>query len=196
MLWSDADVLTSIWIDNVAYSRANLRSDALLAFNEPDGCQGGQACMNVSHAVTAYQKWVQPYAGSISLGAPAVSNDLTPGAGLDWLQQFMSACTGCTVDFIPIHFYGSVLDPNQMITYVNQAHSMFPGVPMWVTEYGTTSGTPDQILAWLEVVVPWLDSQSWIVRHAYFMDAPGDSFLINANGTGMSDLGKYYNSDN
>ena len=193
ILWSDASDLTAIWQANVAQARASLRADALLAFNEPDGCDGGQSCMSVSKAVGAYKQWMQPYAGSIALGAPAVSNAQGPGLGLDWLSQFMGNCTGCTVDFVPIHFYGDVLDPGQLTSYVTQAYRMF-GKPIWVTEYGTTSGTPEQVMSWLKQVVPWLEAQAWVVRHAYFWDAPGATWLINANWSGMSDLGRYYNS--
>ena len=68
------------------------------------------------------------------------------------------------------------------------------GKPIWLTEYGTDGGSEAQVLAWLQAVVPWLDAQGFVARHAYFMDAPGATFLINANGTGLSDLGKYFNS--
>ena len=176
----------------MAYARANLRTDALLAFNEPDNCDG-QACMSVARAVTAYKAYLQPYAGSLSLGAPAVTNGHGSGIGLDWLQQFMTACTGCTIDFIPLHFYGSYADPGQMTNYITQAHNMFPNVPIWVTEYGTTSGSQDQILTWMKSIVPWLDSQSYIQRHAYFMDAVSDTWLLNSDKT-FNNLGKYFNA--
>ena len=70
MLWSNADALTSIWNNNVANAIRTYGADAVLAFNEPDGCCCGGSCMNVSTAISAYQQWVQPWAGRVLLGAP------------------------------------------------------------------------------------------------------------------------------
>ena len=196
-LWSDAWSLTSIWEANIADAQAHHGADSLLAFNEPDNC-GGQACMVVPQAVYAYQTWLQPHAGRFRLGAPAVTNAATPGAGLDWLTAFLGNCTGCTVDFLPLHVKNAdARQPEQLQAFVQQAHARFPDKPLWLTEYAVAAGTaPADALAWMREVVPWLDAQSYVQRHAYFMDAPGDAYLINANRSGLNDLGKYYNSGN
>ena len=193
MLWSDASDLTSIWSPNVEYAIAKSGTDALLAFNEPDGCWEGQSCMNVSRSAASYKTWIQPFAGRVRLGAPAVTNAEADGVGLDWLAQFMAACEGCTVDFIPLHFYGSVLDRAALGRFVEKAHDRF-GLPVWVTEFGPEGGNADMALGWLRSVLGWLDGQTYVERYAYFMDRAGEPYLINANGTGMSPIGKVYNS--
>ncbi|KAI1323958.1 glycosyl hydrolase catalytic core-domain-containing protein [Xylariaceae sp. FL0255] len=193
MLWSAADDLTSIWTANVNHAIATYHTDAVLTFNEPDGCcwSCGNSCMNVSSAVSAYQTWVQPFAGRVKLGAPAVTNSEGSGVGMDYLAQFLSNCTDCTVDFIPLHFYGSVLDPGAFETYVINAWEEF-GLPLWITEFGTTSGSEEQVLEWLETVLPWLDAQPYVHRYAYFMDNnQGVPYLLNSDNTTTS-IGTLY----
>jgi hypothetical protein len=76
----------------------------ILAFNEPDGpwSQGGSN-MSVAAAVQGWRNQVAPLQDiGIKAGAPAVTQ-----RGLDWLAQFMAACTNCTIDFIPVHWYGN-----------------------------------------------------------------------------------------
>ena len=149
--------------------------------------------MNVSSAVSAYKKWVQPLAGKVSLGAPAVTNGVGEGIGISYLQYFMGNCTKCTVDFIPLHWYGDVTNPNSFKTYVKSFHTTF-GLPLWITEFGGNGGTDDQIVTFLENVLPWLDTQAYVKRYAYFMDrAAGSPYLLETNDT-MTDIGVTYNS--
>ena len=70
----------------------------LLAFNEPDINN-----LSPADAATAYQNYMQPYAGQFQLGAPAVTNGGAP-TGLTWLDQFLGNCTSCRIDFVPIHW--------------------------------------------------------------------------------------------
>jgi hypothetical protein len=44
----------------------------------------------------------------------------------------------------------------------------------------------------LDQALPWLDSQDYVERYAYFGAFP--DFLINADGTALSDLGDTYAS--
>nr|POF07832.1 alkali-sensitive linkage protein 1 [Quercus suber] len=195
MLWSAATDLTSIWQNNVRNAIATYGTESVLSFNEPDGCcwSCGNSCMNVSEAVSAYKQWVQPFAGTVKLGAPAVTNGVGEGIGISYMQYFMGNCTNCQVDFIPLHWYGSVLDPNSFTTYVQSFYQKF-NKPIWITEFGTSSGTDAQIISFLQQVLPWLDSQSYVQRYAYFMDTnAGSPYLLNTNDT-MTDIGVVFNS--
>ncbi|TVY85504.1 Alkali-sensitive linkage protein [Lachnellula suecica] len=195
MLWSAASDLTSIWSGNLQRAITSYGADSVLSFNEPDGCcwSCGNSCMNVSSAVSAYKQWVQPLAGKVKLGAPAVTNGVGEGVGISYMSYFMGNCTGCQVDFIPIHWYGSVLDPGSFEAYVQSFYTKF-NKPIWITEFGTTSGTDAQIVAFLKQALPWLDSQSYVQRYAYFMDSnTGAPYLLNPNNT-MNDIGVEYNS--
>ncbi|KAJ6481727.1 hypothetical protein C8R45DRAFT_932487 [Mycena sanguinolenta] len=53
----------------------------------------GSAAVEAAHPTLKY--------AGIRLGSPAVSN--RPN-GLQWLNSFMKACTGCTIDFIAVHW--------------------------------------------------------------------------------------------
>lgn len=193
MLWSNAEVLTSIWTSNVQNAIANYNTNSVLAFNEPDSCGGGSACMNVSAAVTAYKQYIDPLKGKVLLGAPAVTNAVGPGVGINWLEEFVGNCTGCTIDFIPLHWYGSVLDPQSFKTYVASFYKQFKK-PIWVTEFAPTSGTDAQIIKFLKSVMPWMDKSLYVKHYAYFMDrAAGSPFLLNTNDT-LTDIGVVYNS--
>lgn len=44
---------------------------------------------------------MEPFAGKAKLVGPAVTN----GGGVEWLQQFLGNCTGCTIDAVAMHWY-------------------------------------------------------------------------------------------
>lgn len=130
MLWSNGTDHTVGWTTNVATAK-NHGSTHLLAFNEPDGCGGGQACMTPQAAVEAYMKWMMPYASSFSLGAPAVTNGPT---GVPWLKSFISLCTGCKIDFVPMHWYDSATNVAYFKNYMADATVAAGNRPLWITE--------------------------------------------------------------
>ena len=92
----------------------------ILGFNEPDGpwSQDGSN-MSVSAAVHAWQRQIEPlHAMGIKLGAPVTVAQRQ--SGLDWLTQFMAACQNCTIDFMPIHYYGNF---SGLIDLINTIHT-------------------------------------------------------------------------
>ena len=159
MLWNAAPGAVAAWRPAVQKAQT-LGADALLSFNEPDLCCAGcgSACMSIADSVAGYKANMQPFAGALQLGAPAVTNGGGPDMGLGWLDQFLTACGGCTVDFVALHYYGPADQPKLLQDHVARAYQQF-GKPVWVTEYGTNGGTPAEVLSWLQTVVPWLDSQ-------------------------------------
>jgi hypothetical protein len=195
MLWSSASDLTSVWNTNVAKAVSTYAADAVLAFNEPDGCGGGGSCMSVASAVSGYKTWVSPLRSkypSLKLGAPAVTNGGSP-MGLTYLGQFLGNCTGCNIDFIPIHWYGDAGDVAGFKNHVTSAYAAVKSkYPLWITEFGTTSGTNAQVVNFLESVLPWLDGLSYVSRYAWFMDAKG--YLINSTTGALSQTGSIYNT--
>jgi hypothetical protein len=194
MLWDNQPELTSVWSSNVAKARKNYNADAVLAFNEPDLCCAtcGSTCISPSNAASAYRQWIQPLQDKLDLGAPAVTNAVAPNMGIDWLSQFMSACSSCTIDYIPIHWYGSAFGADDFQDYIEQVWQKFKK-PIWVTEFGTSDGDSNQTLAFLKQVLPWMDQQDYVHRYAYFMArAAGPPFLLNTNN-GLTSIGDYYN---
>jgi hypothetical protein len=150
--------------------------------------------MNVSQAVTAYQNYIQPFAGKAKLGAPAVTNQGPPG-GLTYLEYFIGNCTNCTIDFINLHWYANTYAFTYLQSYIEMAYAQF-GLPIYLTEFGYdySAGTPTdaQVQGFLEQALPWLDAVPYVVRYAYFFDGPG--YLINSNGTALSAQGVIYNN--
>lgn len=126
MLWSNYTGADVTWMDNARSWIAN-GSAHLLAFNEPE--LSSQSDLEPSDAADLYRQYLQPFAGQAKLGAPAVSND-----GWDWINQFLGNCSGCTVDFIPIHWYNPWNLTSDLENWVNMTCGLPGGRPVWVTE--------------------------------------------------------------
>jgi len=190
MLFSNAKDKTDAWPDAVNAATSGPGTHYLLAFNEPDMASTptvGGSGMDVGSAVAAYKHYMNPHAsGNVKLGAPAVSSSENPGQGLDnWLKPFLQQCSGCVIDFIPVHWYGS--DANIFKSHIQKAMSYAEGKSVWVTEFQCQSGDESAFLA---AVLPWLDEQAGVGRYSYFM-ASGKSLT---NGNAVSAVGQKYGS--
>lgn len=92
----------------------------VLGFNEPD--YGQQSNIPVGTAVQMWKADINPLASSgIRLGSPAVTS---ADSGLQWLSDFLAQCSGCTVDFLAVHWYGE--GAANFILYLQKVHSRFP----------------------------------------------------------------------
>lgn len=180
LLWGTGSDFTGSWSAN-AQAAINAGSKYLMSFNEPD--ESSQANLSPSDAASGYQTYMMPFAGKAKLGSPAVTNGGSP-MGLTWLGNFMSACSSCQIDYVPIHWYGT--ESSDFISHVEAAYQQ-TGKPIWITEFGLTSGTDADISSFLETVMAWMDSTSYVERYAYFMASEG--VLVNAAGTALSDYG-------
>lgn len=185
MLWGTGSHAAG-WKENADKAIAS-GSTHLLAFNEPD--LGQQSSLSVGDAAAGYQNLMQPYAGKVKLGSPAVTNGGSP-MGLTYLQNFITACSGCTIDFIAIHWYngGSADD---FKNYVTKAHIAGGGRPVWITEF-EGPGDAQQQQKFLKEVLPWLDNQDYVERYAYFMASDGN---LISSGTSPSAVGQAYAFD-
>ena len=186
MLWGMASSFTNSWIAN-ANAAIKAGSTHLLAFNEPD--YSGQSNLSPSDAAAGYKTYMQPFAGRAKLGSPAITNGGAP-MGMTWLSSFLSECSSqsLTVDFIALHWYnGGSADDFQ--TYVKSAHQT-TNLPVWITEFQAPGDTAQQT-AFLEQVLPWLDSQSYVERYSYFMASEG---ILLTSGSTLSALGQAYAS--
>ena len=206
MLFNDAPALTSVFAANVNTSIASYRTDSILAFNEPDSCFGGSACMSVNESVAAYRSYIQPFAGRILLGAPAVTNGGSPGS-LTYLANFLGNCTGCTIDFVPIHWYASAYNELYFQQYIAQAYNVSGGRPLWVTEFGMDQDYYDpDVQTFIKASLAFLDNTTYVQRYAYFGAYPNDlgnnlgypaskGLLVNNAGTGLSAEGVIFNNN-
>lgn len=191
LLHSNQEWCASTWTNNVANARKNYKVTSLLSFNEPDESGAGGSNMDVGTAVETHRKLIQPFAGDLRIGSPAVTNGNEPGKGINWLKSFMSGCSDCKIDFVVAHYYAWD-KAEDFKNYLRKFHDTF-NKPVWVTEFGVTSGDAENFL---KEVLPWMDAQPWIERYAYHMAAPStdSQFLIKPDGSGLSAAGQAYAS--
>ncbi|KAF2710972.1 glycoside hydrolase family 128 protein, partial [Pleomassaria siparia CBS 279.74] len=173
MLWSAAPDAVDRWNANVDKNVKTHCCYNFLAFNEPDRCvDHDSACISdVGVAATAYKTWMQPisarYGDKIRLGSPAVTNGAPP-MGLDYLSRFIATCTGCQIDFVAIHWYDNANNFAYFKLHVKNAYEAGGRRPVWITEFRPTGSEAD-VIAFLKEALPWLDSQDYVERYAYFM---------------------------
>lgn len=106
----------------------------LLGFNEPN--LPGQSNLSPAEAAAL---WPLLEATGRKLVSPAVYAG-SNYAGDTWLEDFLAACAGCRVDAIALHWYGwADCGPAAVAafeSYLSQRAAQYPGVPLWLTEYG------------------------------------------------------------
>ncbi|KAL0961312.1 hypothetical protein HGRIS_006271 [Hohenbuehelia grisea] len=161
----------------------------VLGFNEPDF-----ASQSNIDPVKAAQLWLQYIQPLQALGArligPAVTN---APSGLPWLSKFLDACTGCQLDAIAIHWYGSGI--GSFYDYLWQVHYTFPGRTIWVTEFAETSADDNVVADFLNQTIRYMDTLDWIGGYswfAFFRQESGSHYnLLDANGN-LNTLGKIY----
>jgi hypothetical protein len=176
MLWGLKLDFAQTWPGN-AQKAIDAGSKCLLSFNEPD--LGEQADMSPQLAAQKHIELMNPYAGKALIGSPAVTNSVAPNQGLDWMEQWFSACGGrCTVDFVNIHIYG--VDTNTFLAHLLKAHEMFKK-PVWITEFAF-GGSDEEINSQLATVIDQIETNatySFVERYSYFM--VGDGFMVKGN---------------
>jgi len=167
-----------------------------LGFNEPD-VNG----ISVATAVSLWNQYMEPiraHNSNYRLGAPAVTSG---SSGLPWIQAFIQQCTGCHIDFVPLHWYGS--NPSAFESYVSNFHNAVGGKTLWVTEfacvqYASTDPACDQnsVYSFMGQTTSWLDQQSYVFRYAWFgmyaSGIPTTNALFNTAGNTRTGLGNQY----
>ncbi|KAG2149384.1 hypothetical protein DEU56DRAFT_62595 [Suillus clintonianus] len=133
----------------------------VLGFNEPD--LSSQSNIEPMAAASTWMQYIQPLkANGVRLGSPAVSN---APSGTPWLSQFFGNCTGCTIDFVALHWYGDGLD--NFKNYVESFHEKFSS-PLWVTEFASTSSNVTEVEDFCTGAIAYLDGLDWIEGYAWF----------------------------
>ncbi|CCX05722.1 hypothetical protein FPQ18DRAFT_106351 [Pyronema domesticum] len=185
MLWGPK--MFSEWSKN---ANTAIKSGAknLLGFNEPDLHE--QSNMSPAAAAAAWREHMEPFVGKARLGAPAVTNSGTPGQGLDWLRSFLGQCSGCTIDFVPVHWYEPNGDVEYFKKHMAEAYKVGGGRKIWLTEFGVPGASPEKQAEFIKTVTPWMDAQDWIERYSYF--GVFENWLLQ--GGRLNFAGKTYNN--
>jgi Glycosyl hydrolase catalytic core len=197
--WDD----TSTYLLPLSGVSAAASSPWVFTFNEPD--VSSQSDMTVSQALSAWYT-VEADSDSKLIGAPDVA-----GTSDGWLSSFMSSASsdGYTVKFLALHEYpngyGTSLS-TQVSTfedYITGVHNDYPNYPIVVNEfslvntntYDGTGITPAEQVAFIDQVVPWMESQSYIIGYSWFAAYLGGygSDLLNSDGS-LSTIGTAYST--
>ncbi|KAG6817584.1 hypothetical protein H0H87_006961 [Tephrocybe sp. NHM501043] len=159
------------------------------AFNEPDFDQ--ESNILPDDAAKLWKQYLEPMkAEGVRLGGPAITGSPT---GQPWLSQFMQACTNCSVDFIPLHWYGEGVEG--FYNYLWDVHNAYPKIPIWVTEYASTSSNATEVSSFLNATMVYMDSLPWIERYAWFgYFRPRETGIYNLLGEdgSLNTLGQMY----
>ncbi|KAJ7213257.1 hypothetical protein C8J57DRAFT_1602109 [Mycena rebaudengoi] len=194
---STFEYIPMIWgkdgVDTFADKVLAQGSKTILAFNEPDFTS--QSNISPAEAADLWKKYIEPlHNQGIRLGAPAVTS---APSGRPWLVEFLAACNDCTIDFLPLHWYGDGL--GGFYDYFWSMHNQFPDYPIWITEYASTSNDDAVVLDFLTKSQAYMDTLDFIEAYswfAFFRKEEGSNYnLLNLNGQ-LSALGKaYVNND-
>ena len=170
----------------------------LLGFNEPD--QEHQSNMTVAQAL---ELWPQFMEMDLRLGSPACVHP-----DQEWMRAFMKGVAEryLRVDFVTVHSYGG-LSVDGLMTQLAAVHQQFQR-PLWITEFAVGDWQaktraenrykPEQIVKFMEELLPRLDRCEFVERYAWFPAKPdnralGPCALFNEDGS-LTPVGQAYRS--
>ncbi|KAI9825073.1 MAG: hypothetical protein M1832_001393 [Thelocarpon impressellum] len=167
----------------------------VLAFNEPDGeASTGGSNIAPEVAAAAWQASIEPLkADNISLGGPAVTGS---PRGFVWLADFFAACAGkCSVDFLPVHWYGNF---EGLASHIGQVRGTYPNVTVWVTEYALAHSPLKESQSFMTSSAEFFDRVEYITHYSYFgsfrssvSNVGPNAAMLTQDGK-ITDLGAYY----
>jgi hypothetical protein len=195
MFWGQADVTTTN-ITAVQQLKAQGKAKYVLGFNEPN--RADQSNMSVSQAL---RLWPQLESIGLPLGSPAADWPTR-----QWIYDFLDSCKlqNKRVDFICVHMYIGT-DDNGFIQTLQNLYNKYH-LPIWITEFATADWnattpaanpyTPEQVLAFMQRLLPKLEQLDFVKRYSCFSGDPKSaqmwsSALIDVNGN-LTELGKWY----
>jgi hypothetical protein len=173
---------------------------SILGFNEPDLTYPGSSNILPANAAKGHQTYMEPFSGNVKIGLPNVlwnNKGSSSGGNYDsavWTEYFIGNCTSCQFDFAAIHYYQDCNPSNGesgaawFQGNVTNAYETLQ-LPIWVTEF-QCYGTDAQQIGFLKEVLPWMDSQDYVARYAYFGAFP--NYLVKSGGIGLLDIGVAY----
>lgn len=156
----------------------------VLGYNEPNLVGQGDTTP-LAGAVT-WRRLEELVEGTdIKLVSPA-PNQFPPGYadpyGYTWLLAMVREYerlygTRPRFDAIAWHYYGSVSQTKAyLVARHNDFAQMYPGVPIWLTEFNPCLTNSQSYSSFMADMLPWLEAQPWIGRYAWFINRPTPDF--------------------
>lgn len=181
------------------------RPRMLMGFNEPDKID--QSNMPVKAALEAWPILEDAIekagmAGEILLVSPSCADPLG-----EWMTTFMEMANEkkLQIDIIGVHHYGA---PNVQAFQdrMKTIYKSYGGRPLLLTELGVADWqatsvednrySPEQVLVFMEMILPWMQAQDWIVGYSWFSfdidNLYGTSSALFDSNNELTPLGKYY----
>ena len=179
------------------------KSTHLLAFNEPDDCNGqsgqyGNMCV-VDTSLTYYKNLLKS-------GLRMVSPACRQGAVFDWLNEFNSKAIeqNIRIDVIAVHWYDWASNPenspnanpqdvfNRFVNYLESVHEMY-GLPIWITEFNANRHRNEWVhRQFLQLALPFLEETNYIERYSFFPPTTQVANFFDSNNS-FTQIGELYN---
>lgn len=163
-----------------AMAAKTVGTNELLGFNEPEVEKQGNMTMEECLAA-----WPVLMETGMRLGSPGCVHP-----DKEWMIGFMAEVKkrGLRVDFVCVHSYGGP-SPEALVRRLENVHRMF-GLPLWITEFavGDWEATrveenrhkPENVLRFMEKVVPMLEKLDFLERYAWFPARPTNPALATS----------------
>ncbi|KAL9030641.1 MAG: hypothetical protein Q9196_001251 [Gyalolechia fulgens] len=184
MLWGSS---TTFLNDVTSQIESGANISYVLAFNEPDGggATGGSA-MPADTAAEIWQREIEPLKDmGVKLGGPAVTG---APSGFVWLQNFFTACNGnCSVDFIPVHWYGNF---EGLASHVGQVRGTYQNMTIWVTEYANNDVDLEQSQSFYNQSSQFFDRIDYITHYSYFGSFRSSVSNVGPNAAMLTEKGE------
>jgi len=190
----------------------------VLGFNEPDSTK--QSNIKVEDAVEGWSKLVDKITASLD---PDKQNEVllvSPSAvhptGI-WFETFMDQIReqGIRVDAIGVHWYDEP-NPKGFKEKLRKVYDEYDNRPLLITEFAVADWeaksvednrfSPERVLEFMQVVLPWMEEQEWILGYSWFSfehsDPNGTTSALfseddeNNDGLVLTPLGEYYRTFN
>jgi hypothetical protein len=181
MIRTPAQLQGDDWKNLISSIQAGGSNTKVHFYNEPE-LNG----ISAADAAAAWKSTVLPLRAQygVKLVGPAVaSND----AGSAWLQEFMGALSADQKpDFLGVHFYTNADTPAETEVqnaekYFNDKHGEY-GLPLVVSEIGSTSRDQNSVDTFTKGISSWLDDQDFVNSYGFFgaTTKPVDGFVSPA----------------
>jgi len=200
MLWGDGSNAPTFVSTVEGLIQKGYNISYVLGFNEPDNPQQsntGGSGMTVERAVELWKANIEPLAKKgIKLGSPAPTG--SPD-GLVWMQSFFKQCTNCTIDFIPLHWYGNM---DGLYSHFGQYSAAFPNKTFWFTEFALADASVADSQSYFNTSLDYFDRIPNIGRYTYFGSFRSSVSNVGKNAAmldrkgGLTYLGAWYLNEN
>ena len=206
MLWSYYPNLIEDFTDRMLDPNPRI----VLGFNEPDSSL--QSNLSIDYALEGWELLASKVTASTRSDSILVSPSCVHPTG-SWCTEFIQRADqqGLRIDAIGFHWYGGAKH-HELFRILIETYEAYGNRPIVITEFAVADWnaasvddntiTPEQVLAFMESVLPWLENTEWILGYAWFsfektsyagwVSALVENYNDDTGEVALTTLGKYY----